>query len=160
MDITQKISGAAAFILSKVSLRPTIGMVLGSGLGDYAETLEDSVKIPYSEIPNFPVPTVPGHSGAMVFGNKNGQNVVVLQGRIHYFEGLSMREITLPIRVLAAHSEDIFLCDRANAVELLGVCEGVEGSGLEGEVIRSVNHFMYLFLYIILQDQRYGGSHP
>lgn len=102
MDITEKISAATAFIHSRIKTQPTIGMVLGSGLGDYADTLEDSVRIPYSEIPNFPVPTVPGHTGAMVFGKKNGKNVVVLQGRIHYYEGLSMQQITLPIRVLAA----------------------------------------------------------
>jgi NhaA family Na+:H+ antiporter len=64
--------------------------------------LEDAVRIPYSEIPNFPVPTIPGHNGALVFGTKCGQEVVVLQGRIHYYEGLPQREITLPIRVLAA----------------------------------------------------------
>ena len=102
MEITEKITSAVQYIRSRISVLPAIGMVLGSGLGDYADTLEGSIKIPYSEIPNFPVPTVPGHSGAMVFGKKNGQNVVVLQGRIHYYEGLPMREITLPIRVLAA----------------------------------------------------------
>jgi len=102
MDMTEKITGAAEFILSRVSRKPTIGMVLGSGLGDYADTLENSITIPYSEIPGFPVPTVPGHSGAMVFGRKQGRNVVVLQGRIHYYEGLPMQEITLPVRVLAA----------------------------------------------------------
>ena len=101
MDITDKIAAAAAFIRARVSMQPEIGMVLGSGLGDYADTLENSIRIPYSDIPNFPVPTVPGHAGAMVFGKKNGKYVVVLQGRIHYYEGLPMREITLPIRVLA-----------------------------------------------------------
>ena len=73
MDITEKIAAAAQYIRSKVSFQPTIGMVLGSGLGDYADTLEDCIRIPYSEIPNFPVPTVPGHTGAMVFGRKKRQ---------------------------------------------------------------------------------------
>ena len=102
MDLITGITAAAEFILSKTNYRPTVAMVLGSGLGDYADTLESPVRIPFSEIPNFPLPTVPGHTGALVFGRKEGKEVVVLQGRIHYYEGLPMREITLPIRVLAA----------------------------------------------------------
>ena len=102
MELQQQIRGAADYILSRTSYRPTIGMVLGSGLGDFADTLEDAVRIPYAEIPNFPVPTAPGHVGAMVFGKKQGKEVVVLQGRIHFYEGLPQQQITLPIRVLAA----------------------------------------------------------
>lgn len=102
MELQQQIRGAADYILSRISYRPTIGMVLGSGLGDFADMLEDAVRIPYAEIPNFPVPTAPGHVGAMVFGKKQGKEVVVLQGRIHFYEGLSQQQITLPIRVLAA----------------------------------------------------------
>ena len=102
MDITAKITEAAEYIRSRFTHIPTIGMVLGSGLGDYADTLEETVILPYSDIPGFPLPTVPGHNGAMVFGKKQGRDVVVLQGRIHYYEGLPMQQITLPIRVLAA----------------------------------------------------------
>jgi len=102
MDIQQQIRAAADYILSHVTTRPAIGMVLGSGLGDFADTLEDAVRIPYAEIPNFPVPTAPGHVGALVFGRKQGHDVVVLQGRIHFYEGLSQQAITLPVRVLAA----------------------------------------------------------
>ena len=88
MDTTAKILAAAEFIRSKVTMQPTVGLVLGSGLGDYSDTLEDAVRIPYSEIPNFPVPTIAGHAGALVFGRKNGKEVVIMQGRIHYYEGL------------------------------------------------------------------------
>ncbi len=102
MELQEQIRSAAAYILSRVSYRPAIGMVLGSGLGDFADTLEDAVRIPYADIPNFPVPTAPGHVGALVFGKKQGREVVVLQGRIHFYEGLSQKQITLPIRVLAA----------------------------------------------------------
>ena len=102
MDITAKITEAAEYIRSRITHIPTIGMVLGSGLGDYADTLEETIILPYSDIPGFPLPTVPGHNGAMVFGKKQGRDVVVLQGRIHYYEGLPMQQITLPIRVLAA----------------------------------------------------------
>ena len=96
------ITAAAEYILSRISLRPEIALILGSGLGDYADTLENPVRIPYSQIPNFPQPTVQGHTGAFVFGEKEGKPVVVAQGRVHYYEGLSMQEITLPVRVLAA----------------------------------------------------------
>ena len=102
MDITAKIYAAADYIRSRVTMQPTVGLVLGSGLGDYGNSLEDAVRIPYSEIPNFPKPTISGHAGALIFGRKDGKEVVVMQGRVHYYEGLSQQEITLPIRVLAA----------------------------------------------------------
>ena len=102
MELQQQIHAAADYIRSRTAYRPAIGMILGSGLGDFADTLEDAVRIPYSEIPNFPVPTAPGHVGALVFGKKMGKEVVVLQGRIHFYEGLSQQKITLPVRVLAA----------------------------------------------------------
>ena len=70
MDLTAKILCAAEYIKARTDLRPTIGLVLGSGLGDFADTLDEAVRIPYSNIPNFPVPTVPGHTGALVFGRK------------------------------------------------------------------------------------------
>ena len=73
MDLQAKINAAAEYLLEHIANRPTIGMVLGSGLGDFADTLEDAVRIPYAEIPNFPVPTAPGHVGAMVFGKKQGK---------------------------------------------------------------------------------------
>ena len=92
MNLTAKITAAAEYLKAQVSLRPTVGLVLGSGLGDYADTLEESIRIPFSEIPNFPLPTIEGHAGALVFGKKHGKTVVMLQGRIHYYEGLSMRE--------------------------------------------------------------------
>jgi purine-nucleoside phosphorylase len=101
MDYSAKITAAAEYILSKTDLRPTIGLVLGSGLGDFADTLEDAVRIPYGDIPYFPVSTAPGHAGALVFGKRCGQVVAAMQGRIHYYEGHSMQTITMPIRVMA-----------------------------------------------------------
>ena len=127
MDITTRITAAADYIREQISLRPTIGLVLGSGLGDFADTLEDAVRIPYSQIPNFPVPTVPGHSGALVFGRKCGQTVVVLQGRIHYYEGLPQQEITLPIRVLASQG--------IKTLVLSNACGGVNLSVRPGDLM-------------------------
>ena len=119
MTLEEKITAAAEYLLEKVALRPEIALILGSGLGDYADTLEDAVKIPYGEIPNFPQPTVEGHTGAFVFGKKEGKPVVVAQGRVHYYEGLPMQEITLPVRVLAAMGvKTLVLTNAAGGVNL------------------------------------------
>ena len=135
MDLTAKIMGAAEYIQSKTQLRPTIGLVLGSGLGDFADTLEDAIRIPYQEIPNFPVPTVPGHSGALVFGKKCGRTVVVLQGRIHYYEGLPQQEITLPVRVLAALG--------VKTLVLTNACGGVNLSFRPGDLMLISDHINF-----------------
>ena len=127
--------GAAEYIQSKTQLRPTIGLVLGSGLGDFADTLEDAIRIPYQEIPNFPVPTVPGHSGALVFGKKCGRTVVVLQGRIHYYEGLPQQEITLPVRVLAALG--------VKTLVLTNACGGVNLSFRPGDLMLISDHINF-----------------
>ena len=119
MNQTDKIMAAADYIRQRLALRPEIGLVLGSGLGDYADTLENAVKIPYSQIPNFPVPSIPGHTGALVFGRKCGRDVVIMQGRIHYYEGLPQQQITLPIRVLAAIGvKTLVLTNAAGGVNL------------------------------------------
>ena len=135
MTVNEKISFAADFIRSKVSVQPTIALVLGSGLGDFADTLEDCVKIPYSEIPNFPVPTVAGHSGALVFGKKCGQDVVILQGRIHYYEGYPQSEITIPIRVLAALG--------IKTLVLTNACGGVNKSFKPGDLMLIADHINF-----------------
>ena len=135
MNLQEKITAAAQYILSQVTRQPTIGMVLGSGLGDFADTLEDAVRIPFSEIPNFPQPTVPGHAGALVFGRKMGRSVVVLQGRIHYYEGLPMQEITLPVRVLAALG--------VRTLVLTNACGGVNTSFQPGDLMLISDHINF-----------------
>ena len=119
MDIQEKITAATEYLLQRISRRPTVALVLGSGLGDYADTLQNSVRISYSEIPDFPQSTVEGHVGAFVFGQKEGKEVVVMQGRLHYYEGYSQQELTLPIRVLAAMGvKTLVLTNAAGGVNL------------------------------------------
>ncbi len=119
MTMQQKITAAADYVKARVSHRPTVGLVLGSGLGAFAQTLEEAVRIPYSEIPDFPQPTVEGHSGAFVFGKKQGKTVVVLEGRLHFYEGFTQQELTLPIRVLAAIGvKTLVLTNAAGGVNL------------------------------------------
>lgn len=93
---------AAELINSRTSLRPTIGLVLGSGLGDLANTFDNRVVVPYENIPGWPPSTVEGHGGNLVIGEFAGQIVVAQQGRAHFYEGYSMAEVTFPIRVMKA----------------------------------------------------------
>src|ERR1700732_220637 len=90
---------AAQFILTRTSLRPKIGLVLGSGLGAFADSLTEANRIPYADIPTFPRSTAIGHAGQMVLGNAGNTPVAVMQGRAHLYEGYSAQEVTFPIRV-------------------------------------------------------------
>ena len=99
MDEMNRIDEAAAKVLA-VCGKADIGEILGSGLGDYAEALEDAVKLPYSEIPGFPRSTVAGHAGMWCCGTLYGKRVVMMQGRFHYYEGYGMKDVTLPVRVM------------------------------------------------------------
>jgi purine-nucleoside phosphorylase len=96
----EKINETIQFINGKINKKPEVGIVLGTGLGNLAEQIQVEVTIPYSEIPNFPVSTVVGHKGQLVFGTLNGKSVVAMQGRFHFYEGYTMKELTFPIRVL------------------------------------------------------------
>ena len=96
----QDIDRAADAIKSRISITPEIGMILGSGLGDLADSVENAVVIPNSQIPLWPLSTVHGHKGRLVIGQLEGVNVIVLQGRTHFYEGYSMGQITLPVRVM------------------------------------------------------------
>jgi purine-nucleoside phosphorylase len=92
---------AAKFIRSKTRLRPQIAVVLGSGLGAFADELESAARIPYSRIPNFPCSTAIGHAGQLVIGKSSGVVVAVMQGRVHLYEGYSPAEVAFPVRVLS-----------------------------------------------------------
>ncbi len=87
-------------IRSRISVQPEIGLILGSGLGPLAESIEDPIIIPYHDLTGWPISTVEGHAGELVIGNLEGQVVLVMNGRIHYYEGYEMSQVTLPIRVM------------------------------------------------------------
>src|ERR1022692_1743404 len=99
-DIFSKAESAAAFVLSRSELRPKIGLVLGSGLGSFADDLRDAVRIQYGEIPSFPRSTAVGHAGQLVIGKSGDVPVAVMQGRTHLYEGYSAAEVAFPTRVL------------------------------------------------------------
>jgi purine-nucleoside phosphorylase len=96
----EQIKSTAAFIQNKVSFTPEIGIILGTGLGGLVNEINIKHTIPYEEIPNFPVSTVEGHSGKLIFGELGGKNVIAMQGRFHYYEGYSMQQVTFPVRVM------------------------------------------------------------
>jgi purine-nucleoside phosphorylase len=90
---------AAEAIRAQSSLQPEVAIILGSGLGALAETVSDSTTIAYRDIPNWPVSTVEGHKGQLVIGRLDGRNVAIMQGRVHYYEGYSIAQVGLPVRV-------------------------------------------------------------
>ena len=96
----EKIKATATFINERVKKPIDAGIILGSGLGGLVTEINVELTIPYSEIPDFPVSTVEGHSGQLIFGQLGGKNVLAMQGRFHYYEGYSMKEVTFPVRVM------------------------------------------------------------
>lgn len=101
--VTREAIGAAAdFVGARASVRPQVGLVLGSGLNSLADAIVSPDVIPTADIPHWPRSTVPGHAGRLVIGHMEGQPVIVLQGRTHFYEGYGMDRVTLPIRVLIA----------------------------------------------------------
>ena len=95
-----KIKETTKYINSKTEVKPTVGIILGTGLGGLVKEIEIIDEVPYEEIPNFPVSTVKSHSGKLIFGNLGGKQVVAMQGRFHFYEGYTMKEVTFPVRVM------------------------------------------------------------
>ena len=97
-----KINQTAAYLKTMVSYRPETGIILGTGLGHLADEITDKIEIPYEQIPHFPLSTVEGHSGKLIFGKLGGKEVLAMQGRFHYYEGYDMKQVTFPVRVFKA----------------------------------------------------------
>lgn len=117
---TEIIYNAAAYVkdqLTAKELCPTVGIVLGSGLGRLSDEIEDLLQIPYKSIPGFPVSTAIGHKGNFIVGRLGGKTVIAMQGRIHYYEGYGMDSVTLPIRVMKVLGiEYLFVSNAAGGV--------------------------------------------
>ena len=95
-----KIQETAEWLKNRISTRPETAIILGTGLGKLADEIEVNDRIPYSEIPNFPISTVEGHSGCLLIGKLGGKDILAMQGRFHFYEGYSMKEVTFPVRVM------------------------------------------------------------
>ncbi|WP_035678821.1 purine-nucleoside phosphorylase [Flavobacterium limnosediminis] len=96
----EQVQETVSFIKAATGFTPEYGVILGSGLGGFTSDMEIEYTLPYEEIPNFPVSTVEGHKGALVFGTIEGKKVVAMQGRFHFYEGYDMKQVTFPVRVM------------------------------------------------------------
>jgi purine-nucleoside phosphorylase len=133
MTYFDQVNEAAEFLRAKLgSLRPRVGIVLGSGLGSAADAVTDAVIVPYHEIPHFPRSTVEGHSGRMMAGRLGGAQVAVMQGRVHFYEGYSPLEVTFPMRVLGALG--------VRAVTLTNAAGGIAEGYRAGQLVLLADH--------------------
>ena len=115
--LLERINGCAAFLEKKIKEEPKIAVVLGSGLGGFADSVENGISVDYRDIPGFPSSTVEGHRGRFVFGRVGETPVAIMQGRVHYYEGYSMEDVVLPIRVLhALGAEKLLLTNAAGGI--------------------------------------------
>lgn len=113
----EKIQETAGFIKEKVGKMPETAVILGTGLGDLVNHIEISAELDYHNIPNFPVSTVEGHWGKLIFGNLGGKYIMAMQGRFHYYEGYDMKQVTFPVRVMKALGvETLFVSNAAGGM--------------------------------------------
>ncbi|MDE5629862.1 MAG: purine-nucleoside phosphorylase [Muribaculaceae bacterium] len=113
----EKIKQTADYLRERAGEMPKLAIILGTGLGNLVDHIEDKLFIPYSEIPNFPVSTVQGHSGNLIFGTMGGKRVMAMQGRFHYYEGYDMKTVTFPVRVFKALGvETLFVSNAAGGM--------------------------------------------
>ena len=145
---------AARFILAKTKLRPRIALVLGSGLGAFADEFADATKIPYAKIPNFPQSTAIGHAGRLVVGKVGNVAVAGMQGRVHLYEGYSAKQVTFPIRV--------FACMGVKAIILTNAAGGINRNYSQGclVVIRDHINLQGANPLVGPNDQRFGLRFP
>ncbi len=126
MDDFANADQAAQLVLSRTSLRPRVGLVLGSGLGAFADSVSGATRIPFADIPHFPASTAPGHAGQMVIGEVEGSPVVVMQGRVHFYEGYTPQQVIYPVRVMARMGVKALILTNAAG----GISSGLKQGGL------------------------------
>jgi purine-nucleoside phosphorylase len=154
-DLYAKIRESAQFIRKQVDMRPSFGIVLGSGLGGLAKEIRVKAKIPFSSIPNFPVSTVKGlHAGNLIFGSLAGKKVVAMEGRVHYYEGYSMKQVTFPVRIIKALG--------ARSVILTSAVGGMNPFYEAGDVIVITDHINLMGDNPLIgpNDERLGPRFP
>ena len=135
-ECTEKIAETTSFLLSRTKIRPKVGIILGSGLGALGEEIQKEAVVSYEEIPHFPVSTVEGHAGRLIFGKLGGKRVLAMQGRFHYYEGYSMQEITFPVRVMKALGAEVLMASNA--------CGGLNPQFKPGDIMIITDHINLL----------------
>ena len=154
MCFYDKVSASVAWIREKTEQIPELGVILGSGLGGLADELEERVVIPYGEIPNFPRSQVEGHAGNLVIGSIGGKTVAALQGRFHYYEGFSMKEVTFPVYVLRLLGVRDLIVTNA--------CGGINRSFAPGDLMLVTDYINMLGQNSLMgdNDPRFGPRFP
>jgi purine-nucleoside phosphorylase len=150
ISLFDQVTAAAAHIRARSHLAPAIGIVLGSGLGAFADKIADAVAIPFAEIPHFPKSTVPGHSGRLVIGTLDGVPLAVMQGRVHAYEDYTPQEVTFPIRVLGLLGIKTLIVTNAAG----GIRSGMQ----QGELVLISDHINFTGRNPIVgeNDERFG----
>jgi purine-nucleoside phosphorylase len=136
MLYSEKIAEALGYIENKISTQPDVGIILGSGLGKLAEKAEKPVVIPYEDIPYWPRSTAPGHAGKLVLGYIEGRYTAIMQGRVHYYEGYTMKEVTFPTRVLGVMGIKALVATNASG--------GVNTDIKPGSIVAIKDHINYM----------------
>ena len=146
----EKTKESAAYILERMGAAPDVAVVLGSGLGAFAEELEDAIAIPYGDIPHFVVSTAPGHKGQLVAGRLGGKKVLCMQGRFHYFEGYTMQQVTHYVRVFKHLGVPAMLITNAAG--------GIDESFAPGDLMLITDHINFMGTNPLIgpNDERYG----
>jgi purine-nucleoside phosphorylase len=149
-----QIQEAAAFVRSKWSRTPVAGVVLGTGLDGLADDLTDAVTLPYADIPHFPRSTAPTHKGQLVCGTLDGKPVVVMRGRMHFYEGYSMQQVTFPVRVMKALGCGVLIVTNA--------CGGMNPQYAGGDLMLIEDHINLLGDNPLIgpNDDRLGERFP
>lgn len=132
MKLLDRIYKAVNYIKQQSSVEPEIGIILGTGLGSLAEEIESPVIIEYTDIPEFPVSTVAGHAGRLIIGKLEGKQVIAMQGRFHYYEGYTMQELTLPVRVMKLLGVKLLMVSNA--------CGGLNKAFNAGDIMIITDH--------------------
>lgn len=149
-----RIQESSAFLRERVKFSPRFGIILGTGLGNLAGQVEDSQSIPYQEIPHFMPSTTEGHAGNLVFGKLGGQDIVAMQGRVHFYEGHSMQAITFPVRVMKALGADSLIVSNAAG--------GMNPQYHPGDLVAIVDHINLMGDNPLIgpNDERLGDRFP
>ncbi|MCP4582596.1 MAG: purine-nucleoside phosphorylase [candidate division Zixibacteria bacterium] len=133
--LKQMIDEAVAFIRTKTDMSPRIGVILGSGLGELAKAVNREIEISYDQIPHFPVSTVEGHAGRLLFGTVGSKKVVAMEGRFHYYEGYNLKQVTFPIRVMKALGIEILVVSNAAG--------GLNPQFAKGDIVLMTDHINF-----------------
>jgi len=154
VSLYERIQETSAFLRTRLAVAPRFGLILGTGLGNLATQIEDPVSIPYDDIPHFMPSTAESHAGNLVGGRLGGQDVIAMQGRVHYYEGYTMHQITFPVRVMKALGVDTLIVSNAAG--------GMHPLYRPGDLVAIVDHINLMGDNPLLgpNDERLGERFP